>query len=126
MPRSLITQIMRRFLKKCWVKRKRTVSIMKRQAERSVKEKKKNDEATIKQKRKNDDEGESSHSGPQSPPSKKQNTTKPVHAGKKSSEISKKVMETPSFFIYWGYKNFRCNDSSLALFYVKFTEIRSD
>lgn len=75
------------------VKRKRTVSIMKRQAVRSVKEK--NKEITTKQKREEAEEGESSHSGPKSPPPKKQRMAKPDRAGKKPSELPKKVTRSP-------------------------------
>jgi hypothetical protein len=76
------------------VKRKRNVSIMKRQAVRSVKEKNKK-EMTTKQKREEAEEGESSHSGPKSPPPKKQRMAKPDRASKKPSELPKKVTRPP-------------------------------
>jgi hypothetical protein len=63
---------------------------------RFVKEKKKKKELATKTKRKEDEKGESSHSGPKSPPSKKQKVTKPNRAGKKPSTLPKKVTETPS------------------------------
>jgi hypothetical protein len=75
------------------IKRKRTVSIMKRRTERLVKEDRRKKIALKKQK--GADEGESSQSGPKSPTIKKSKSSKLGHDVKKPSEPPKQVDETP-------------------------------
>jgi hypothetical protein len=99
------------------VKRKRTVSIMKRQAVRSVKEKNKK-EMTTKQKREEAEEG-SPHTRGQNPLPQRSREWRSLTALARNLRSYRRRLQDPLGFIYWYYRDFRGNDSTLAFFYLE-------